>query len=133
MNFCYLKNEIKRKFYKPLKNNLFLHRIYKCHVSYLTIMVDKKLIDGKLLTWWISIIIFGTRNHENVYPVSLKTHCLQIMSLKKGNCRKEVLWRLSSHEFISFFFSPKDIYFANVLFFVTNLNISDQLRLILIS
>ena len=128
MNFCYLKNEIKRKFYKPLKNYLFLHRIYKCDDH-----GGLKLRNGKLLAWWISIIICATRNHENVYPVSLKTHCLEIMSLKKGNCRKEVLWRLSSHEFISFFFSPKDIYFANVLFFVTNLNISDQLRLILIS
>ena len=100
----------------------------------LTIMVDKILIDGKLLTWWISIIIFGTRNHENVYPVSLKTHCLEIVSLKKGNCRKEVLWRLSSHENLYlFFFSSKAIFFANVLFFVTNWNISDQVRLILIS
>ena len=130
MTFCYLKNEIKRKFYKPLKNYLFLHRMYKC----LTIMVDKKLMYGKLVTWWISIIIFVTRNHENVYPVSLKTHCLEIVSLKKGNCRKEVLWRLSSHENLYlFFFSSKDIFFANVLFFVTNWNISDQVRLILIS
>ena len=62
------------------------------------------LKNGRLLTWWISIIIFVTRNHENVYPVSLKTHCLEIVSLKKGNCRKEVLWRLSSHENLYLFF-----------------------------